>query len=325
MPYYSWITQSTIVRHWTLSQQQPLRIPFRHRNNLIFCHTFDPCDLSRHIHQIPGIIPLSAIRFRAQIRTVRFQNDLIKRCILHNFLKFLRILKRDHTANSQIKSHIQILPDKTKYTSGRNVKVQKAPYCTSRFFTGWNTRADGKGTRYLPGQTFKIKQNITLYAQWSLSYTASSLIYRVTGRQTVTCYGTSNSRLNRVVIPLTIKCTGVTYKVTSVWTKAFTGKKNLTSVVIGNNVTTIGSQAFYNCKNLKTVTIGTGLTRIGSQAFRNVKAKCVITIKSQKLKAVSSKIDQGVKQMTVRVPKAKYSAYNRLLRKKSKSVIIKKF
>ena len=190
---------------------------------------------------------------------------------------------------------------------------------------GWNTRADGKGTRYLPGQTFKIKQNITLYAQWSLSYTVSSLIYRVTGRQTVTCYGTSNSRLNRVVIPLTIKCTGVTYKVTSVWTKAFTGKKNLTSVVIGNNVTTIGSQAFYNCKNLKAVTIGTGLTRIGSQAFRNVKAKCVITIKSQKLKAVSSKIDQGVKQMTVRVPKAKYSAYNRLLRKKSKSVIIKKF
>ena len=95
--------------------------------------------------------------------------------------------------------------------------------------------------------------------------------------------------------------------------------------MIGNNVTTIGSQAFYNCKNLKAVTIGTGLTRIGSQAFRNVKAKCVITIKSQKLKAVSSKIDQGVKQMTVRVPKAKYSAYNRLLRKKSKSVIIKKF
>ena len=164
-----------------------------------------------------------------------------------------------------------------------------------------------------------------MYAQWSLSYTASSLIYRVTGRQTVTCYGTSNSRLNRVVIPLTIKCTGVTYKVISVWTKAFTGKKNLTSVVIGNNVTTIGSQAFYNCKNLKTVTIGTGLTRIGSQAFRNVKAKCVITIKSTRLTTVSSKIDQGVKKMTVRVPKAKYSAYNRLLRKHSRTVLVKRF
>ena len=216
--------------------------------------------------------------------------------------------------------------DKTKYTSGRSVKVKNAPYCTSRFFTGWNTRADGKGTQFAPGQTFRIRQNITLYAQWQLSYKASSsLIYRVTGKQTVTCYGTSNSRLTKASIPATIKYRGITYKVTSVWTKSFAGKKNLSSVVIGNNVSAIGSQAFYNCRNLKTVTIGTGLTRINSQAFRNVKAKCVITIKSQKLSLVTSQIDQGVKQMTVRVPKAKYSAYNRLLRKKSKTVLVKRF
>ena len=94
--------------------------------------------------------------------------------------------------------------------------------------------------------------------------------------------------------------------------------------MIGNNVSTIGNQAFYNCKNLKAVTIGTGLTRINAQAFRNVKAKCIVTVKSTRLAAVASQIDQGVKQMTVRVPKAKYSAYYRLLRKKSKSVIIRK-
>ena len=95
--------------------------------------------------------------------------------------------------------------------------------------------------------------------------------------------------------------------------------------MIGNNVSAIGSQAFYNCRNLKSVTIGTGLTRINSQAFRNVKAKCIITIKSTKLTVVTSQIDQGVKQMTVRVPKSKYSAYNKLFRKKSKTVIIKRF
>ena len=95
--------------------------------------------------------------------------------------------------------------------------------------------------------------------------------------------------------------------------------------MIGNNVSAIGSQAFYNCKNLKAVTIGTGLTRINAQAFRNVKAKCVITVKSTRLTTVASQIDQGVKQMTVRVPKAKYPAYYRLLRKKSKSVIVKRF
>lgn len=224
------------------------------------------------------------------------------------------------------KLNVSGLPsDKTRYTSGKTARVKNAPYCTSRFFAGWNTRADGKGTRYLPGQNIKIKGNVTLYAQWQVSHTTSSLIYRVTGRQTVTCYGTSNSRLGKAVIPLTIKYAGVTYKVTSVWSKAFANKKNLSSVVIGHNVSAIGSQAFYNCRNLKAVTIGTGLTRIGSQAFRNVKAKCVITIKSTRLTTVSSKIDQGVKKMTVRVPKAKYSAYNRLLRKHSRTVLVKRF
>ena len=215
--------------------------------------------------------------------------------------------------------------DEKLYSRGETVKIKEAPYCTSRFFAGWNTRADGKGTLYLPGQNIKIKGNVTLYAQWQVSHTTSSLIYRVTGKQTVTCYGTSNSRLGKAVIPLTIKYAGATYKVTSVWSKAFANKKKLSSVVIGHNVSAIGSQAFYNCRNLKTVTIGTGLTRIGSQAFRNVKTKCVITIKSTRLTTVSSKIDQGVKKMTVRVPKAKYSAYNRLLRKHSKTVLVKRF
>ena len=95
--------------------------------------------------------------------------------------------------------------------------------------------------------------------------------------------------------------------------------------MIGNNVSAIGSQAFYNCKNLKSVTIGTGLTRISSGAFQNVKAKCIITVKSNRLSVIASQIDRGVKQMTVRVPKAKYSAYYRLLRAKSKSVIVRKF
>ena len=216
--------------------------------------------------------------------------------------------------------------DRSQYKSGQSVKIQGAPYCTSRFFTGWNTKADGSGTQFLPGQSFKIKQNTTLYAQWRVNYTSSaSLNYRVTGKQTVTCYGTSRSSLRSAVIPATIKYAGITYKVTSVWTKAFSGKKYLSSVVIGNNVSAIGSQAFYNCKNLKSVTIGTGLTRISSGAFQNVKTKCIITVKSNRLSVIASQIDRGVKQMTVRVPKAKYSAYYRLLRAKSKSVIVRKF
>ena len=80
-----------------------------------------------------------------------------------------------------------------------------------------------------------------------------------------------------------------------------------------------------NAKKLKKVTIGTGLTQINPGAFRGVKKGCTITIKSLKLKKVSSRIDQSVSRMTVRVPKRKYTAYKKLLRKKSKSVIIKKY
>ncbi|HYE69667.1 MAG TPA: DUF5979 domain-containing protein [Anaerovoracaceae bacterium] len=35
-------------------------------------------------------------------------------------------------------------------------------------FIGWNTKADGSGTMYLPGNTFNIKEDTILYAQWKL-------------------------------------------------------------------------------------------------------------------------------------------------------------
>lgn len=35
-------------------------------------------------------------------------------------------------------------------------------------FSGWNTRSDGTGTTYAPGQTFIITSNVTLYAVWKL-------------------------------------------------------------------------------------------------------------------------------------------------------------
>ncbi len=42
-------------------------------------------------------------------------------------------------------------------------------------FIGWNTKADGTGTSYLPNETFKMaKENVTLFAQWTINhYTVS--------------------------------------------------------------------------------------------------------------------------------------------------------
>ena len=162
-------------------------------------------------------------------------------------------------------------------------------------------------------------------ARVNTCFRVGNLKYRVTANQVVTCYGTTNSRVTKISIPSTVRYNGVTYRVTSIWTNAFKNKSRLTTVSIGHNVSVIGKNAFYKCKKLKKVTIGTGLTQINPGAFRGVKKGCTITIKSLKLKKVSSRIDQSVSRMTVRVPKRKYSAYKKLLRKKSKSVIIKKY
>ena len=162
-------------------------------------------------------------------------------------------------------------------------------------------------------------------ARVNTSFRVGNLKYRVTANQVVTCYGTTNSRVTKISIPSTIRYNGVTYRVTSIWANAFKKRSRLTTVSIGHNVSVIGKNAFYKCKKLKKVTIGTGLTQINPGAFRGVKKGCTITIKSLKLKKISSRIDQSVSRMTVRVPKRKYTAYKKLLRKKSKTVIIKKY
>ena len=162
-------------------------------------------------------------------------------------------------------------------------------------------------------------------ARVNTCFRVGNLKYRVTANQVVTCYGTTNSRVTKISIPSTVRYNGVTYRVTSIWANAFKKKSRLTTVSIGHNVSVIGKNAFYKCKKLKKVTIGTGLTQINPGAFRGVKKGCTITIKSLKLKKISSRIDQSVSRMTVRVPKRKYTAYKKLLRKKSKSVIIKKY
>ncbi len=64
------------------------------------------------------------------------------------------------------------------YNSGSTVTVSSGSGLTG--FGSWNTAANGSGTTYLPGSTFAITQNITLYAQTSVAQT-----YTVTYNQGV--------------------------------------------------------------------------------------------------------------------------------------------
>ncbi|WP_304016861.1 S-layer homology domain-containing protein [Fenollaria timonensis] len=44
--------------------------------------------------------------------------------------------------------------------------LEETKMSNSRRFLGWNTEADGSGTKYTPGQRIDVKGNLTLFAQW---------------------------------------------------------------------------------------------------------------------------------------------------------------
>lgn len=52
------------------------------------------------------------------------------------------------------------------------------PNRSGHVFVSWNTAADGSGTKYKPGQTIMLKNDITLYAQWiptvTITYTKTA-------------------------------------------------------------------------------------------------------------------------------------------------------
>jgi len=99
-----------------------------------------------------------------------------------------------------------------------------------------------------------------------------------------------------VSIPATITVDGIKYKVTGIASKAFRNNKYITKVTIGKYVSKIGSAAFYKCKKLKNITIKTkklSTKKVGKSAFKGINSKA-----------------------TVKVPKSKYKAYKKLLKRK---------
>lgn len=129
-----------------------------------------------------------------------------------------------------------------------------------------------------------------------------------------------------VKIPSTIKISGVSYKVVSIYASAFKNNKKVTKITIGSNVTSIYSNAFKGCTALKTITLTSKINKIESNAFYGCKKLNTITIKSTKLssKTVSKNAFKGIsKTTTIKVPKKKYSAYKKLLKSRGLSSKVK--
>ena len=213
----------------------------------------------------------------------------------------------------------------------KEVRDKKAATCTKAGYTGDTYCKDcgellktGKETDAL-GHTWgkgKVTRKTTYTAAGQITYTCSrcgkkrvittkklfypkaGTKYTVAGCQykvikagaEVSLVGT-NKNTKSVTIPAVIKVKGVTYKVTSIGTKAFNGSKKLKKVTIGANIKKISNNAFYKCKSLKTVTIKSVLLTkktANKKAFKGVNKKMVIKV-PKKVKKAYVKMFKGLK------------------------------
>lgn len=144
-------------------------------------------------------------------------------------------------------------------------------------FAGWNTKPDGRGTVYQPGDSITVFYvDVTLYAQWrtvpysniesTIRFEDAELEVNKDGGLTVKRYiGTKKD----IVIPSTV----LGRPVTEIGEYAFQGK-GLTSVKIPDGVKIIGKGAF--AKNeLTSIEIPSGVEVIGDHAFAENQLKRV--------------------------------------------------
>ena len=135
------------------------------------------------------------------------------------------------------------------------------------------------------------------YPKAGTKYTVAGCQYKVTKAGAEVSLIKANKKAKRVTIPAVIKVNGVTYKVTSIGTKAFNGNKKLTKVTIGTNIKKISNNAFFKCKSLKKVTIKSVLLTkktASKRAFKGVGKKMVIRV-PKKVKKAYVKIFKGLK------------------------------
>ncbi len=169
--------------------------------------------------------------------------------------------------------------------------------------------------------TFRIKLSVTAPKKGTvLTDPKTKAKYKVTKQGKSLEYSKpKDKKATKVTVPATVTISGVKYNVTGIAANAFRGCKKLKSVSIGKNVESIGTKSFANCTSLGKVSIPSKVSKIGKQAFSGCGKLKDITIKSAKLtsKTVGAKAFQGINaKATIKVPKAKKAAYQKLLKSK---------
>ena len=112
-------------------------------------------------------------------------------------------------------------------------------------------------------------------------FEANGIYYDITdstNKNIAVTYAANSKYTGDVIIPETVTYNNVTYSVTSIGDKAFSGCRWLTSITIPNSVTSIEEYAFCNCTFLTNITIPNSVTSIGDDAFRGCTGLTSITI-----------------------------------------------
>ena len=126
----------------------------------------------------------------------------------------------------------------------------------------------------------KNADGVTIYYSWRNNMTELAVSYRGDDNE-----WPSNGWFysGEVIIPESVEYGGKTYKVTSIYFRAFFDCPGLTSVTIPNTVTFIDEQAFIGSYNLNSITIPSSVTSIGYQAFSFCRGLTSIKVESGNL------------------------------------------
>ena len=170
----------------------------------------------------------------------------------------------------------------------------------------------------------------------SYKYLIGGIGYKILNEREVSVTGLA-AEYNVIQIPATVVINDKVYKVTTIDKNAFSGNKEITDVIFGNNVTTIGKYAFSQCPNLRNIRFGSRVKRIGSNAFaqctklrnfilpasvRHIDARAfyqcpavkVIRINSTALNYVGKKAFAVNKTVTIRLPEKLFARYQKLIK-----------